>query len=56
MEVFQRCQEAVTVPACLLNVTASTHLQALAVQLATLAAVVGLFALEDKQTKTWVLQ
>jgi hypothetical protein len=56
MEVFLRCQVAVTVPACLLNVTASTQLQPLAVLLATLAAVVGLIALEDKQTKAWVLQ
>jgi hypothetical protein len=56
MKDFQRCQEAVTVPACLLKVTVSTHLQPLAVELVTLAAVAGLFALEDKLTKALVLQ
>ncbi len=56
MEDFQRCQEAVTVPACLLKVIFSMHLQLLVVERVALAAVVGLIALEDKQTKAWVLQ
>ncbi|UVJ43637.1 hypothetical protein NVV94_24380 [Pseudomonas sp. LS1212] len=56
MEDFQRCQEAVTAPACLLKVTVSMHLQPLAVELVTLAVVAGLLALEDKLTKALVLE
>jgi hypothetical protein len=56
MEDFQRCQEAVTVPACLLKVTVSMRLQPLAVERVTLAAVAGLIALEEKLTKALVLQ
>lgn len=54
MEDFQRCQEAVTVPACLLKVTVSMHLQPFAVE--RVAAVVGLIALKSKLTKALVLQ
>lgn len=56
MKDFQRCQEAVTVPACLLNVGVSIRLQPLAAELVTLAAVASLFAVEDKLTKALVLQ
>lgn len=56
MEDFQRCQDAVTVPAYLLKVAVSMHFQPLAVERATLAAVAGLIALEDQLTKALVLQ
>lgn len=56
MEDFQRRQEAVTVPACLLKVTVSICLQQLAIEGVKLAAVAGLIALEEKLTKALVLQ
>lgn len=44
MKDFQRCQKAVTVPACLLKVAVWLHLQPLVVELLVLIA--GQFALE----------
>jgi len=56
MKDFQRGQEAVMVPACLLNVGVSVRLQPLAAEMATLPLVASLFAVEDKLTKALVLQ
>jgi hypothetical protein len=56
MEDFQRCQEAVTVSACLLKVGVSMHLQQLAVELMSLVFIAGLIALEDRLTNAWVRQ